>query len=653
MAITAEARVVVRGGSQALKELQGVSRKTTEASRASQKAAKEEQKAARENAKAQVAVQKAAENAKRAQTREAQKAAREEMRVAKQAADYTARIYQRSLDMRMRMEKDATRNAQREAAKRVQIEQQAASKRDRLNQDNARRGRGFMGAVAGGVVAGASVAANTARSVGGIRSVQERIQAANEFRERLTITGTQANLSAEERAKVEGQVNAASAASGKDQNELVGVLETGQAQFNDLRFFADHLTEIATIARASGSDTEEFAKALGYAKQAFGLTGEEAMQAARMMVAAASKGSIEVKDFATSFAPVMGLFAENLGQKSLAGFAQLLGTAQAVGTLGKGADASGTLVERLVASLGDSDVKTKLKTKAGIDIKGKSMAQIIEAMATSKNFQKASVREDIFGKGDILTNQAITALLAARQRRVDGKAGAVDIESIAAVKAADGAALTSKTMTELEGSGALAFDRQNAELQARTLANLSSYNSQLLKVNEMSMRLETSFGTLGLWADAIAATGVGAAVGGAVAGGGGGGGGGGAILQTLGKAVSILGPLGAILGGGAAIAGALYEAGAGEWIVDQFSSPIEGATYTTAKGGSGRTLQTGPATAPGLSPRPSTPAGAQPTRLLEQHGTQLAEQTKLLKQVVANTANRPPPVIDNGARSPR
>lgn len=661
MAITAEARIVVRGGAEALKTVSGVSRKTTEASAASKKAAKDEEKAAKAGQQAKERAEKAKQRALLATEREVKRAARAEQREAEKLAQHYQRLAIQSANYRIRQEQRMTREAQREAQKRGRIEQEAADKRSRLNNDNSRRGRGALGAVVGGVVAGAATAVNTARSIGGIRSMPERVQAANDFRERLVVVGSQAGLDADGRKRVEGQINSASMATGKDQGDLLNVLEVGQAKFNDLQFFADHLEEIATIARASGSDAGEFAQALGYAKQAFGLSGEEAMEAANLMVAAAAKGSIEVKDFAKSFAPVAGLFAQNTGTEGISGFKQLLGVAQGAGTLGKTPDETATLVERFVAAIADPEVVKDLRTKGGVDIKGMQPTQIIEALAGSKKFAKSGVKQDIFK--DVREQQVITALVSAFNRVKSGQEGAIDAKTISEVNGQEGRDMVTKTMGELQGSGALEFDKRNAELQAHTLENLGTYNDQLLKVVDASVYLETSMGSLALWADAIAATGIGAGVGGVLAGGGGGGGAGGGLMGTLGGMLPMLGNAGLI--GAAGIAG--YQFGNligadkwGEWI----GNKLAGGDYDLPEGVERTDVRT-PMATPGVPPervgvgtvlsptavKPGT--GPLSNRALDGMAKHGGDHTKLLAEIrdLLRTGSKPPPYIDQSARN--
>jgi hypothetical protein len=638
----------------------GTNRAVKEGAKAAKEAAREQMKASREVEKARKAEVVAAEKAKRTQEVVAKKAADAELREARKVADYWTRAHQRATDQRLRAEQQATRIVQRESAKRLQLEKDTLAKRQRAMEENARRGRGFLGASAGGVLAGATAGFGAARSVGGIRSVQERVQAANEFRERLTIVSSQAGVSSERREQIQGQVMEASKATGKDSLELMGVLETGQAQFNDLAFFADHLKEIATIARSSGADAGEFARALGFTRQAFGLSGDEAMEAANLMVAAAAKGSIEVKDFATSFAPVAGLFVQSTGLKGMQGVRQFLGTSQAAGTLGKSADETATLLERFIAAIGSVDVQKDLKASTGINVKDMTPEQIIERLATSRKFAKAGVKEGVFK--DIREQQAVTALIAARNRTAAGQTGAIDIGAIASVDAGAGAALTQQTMTQLEGSGALSFDRQNATLQEDTLKKLGDYNAQLLAVNEASSKLEQSFGTLSLWASTIAATGVGSAVGGALSGGMGGmaGGAGGGMLGKLGGAVGRFGIPGMILAGGAAASAAVYQSGIGEDVGNWVADKIFGETPKTTTQGMDAPSTTGPISTPdqvvralpvSVQPTPATTAAAS-SRTAEQLVSESKKGNQLLEQLVRLSAGTRP-FVEPSTRRPQ
>lgn len=650
MTIEAQARIVVRGGSQALSELQGVTRRTNEAGKATKAAAREQEKAAKEAAKALKSQQVAAERSKRAQTAAAKQQAQAEEREAKKVADYWAAAHRRATDARIREEQRATAVAKREAAKRLEEEKKTLAARDKATRDSMRKGRAIAGGAVLGALAGAGAAANTARSIGGIRSLPERIQAANEFRERLTIVGNDAGLDAGKRDALQGSILSTSKATGTDAGTLLSVLEGGQAQFNDLKFFSDNLQEIATISRASGSDAGEFASALGYIKQAFGLTGEEAMEAAYLMRASSAKGSIEVKNIAKDFASVAGVFAETTKLKGLGGVRQFLGTAQAAGSLGKGSAETATLVERFIASMGQADVVQKMKSKAGIDVKGKTPEEIVDSMLSSKRFQKASVREDIFGKGDVRTEQAIIALMSARQRELAGADGAFGIGTIAKVDAAEGKKLTASAFADVAAGGQFKFDQQNASLQEDTFKNLDSFNSQLLAVNEMSMKLETSFGSLSVWADAIAATGLGAAAGGAMAGGGG------DALSSAGHALGYLGKAGAVAGVGLAAYHGAKALGADSWgdsigntVADWMfgERPKSEATRGPAPAPSAATR------APVAASQPSAPAGGT-TLSLDRQTALIAKQNAILEDIRRNTSTPAPPFrAGDEARRPR
>lgn len=644
-----------------MKELQGATRATREGAKATRDATREQLRAAEAAKRAMQQVQQAHAKARAAQTAGDRKAASESVREANRELQGRLRALDTLNRQRERLEAAASRTVQREAAKRLQIERDTLAKRERAMLENARRGRGLLGAAAGGVLGGATAAFGTARGVGGVRSVQERIQAGNEFKERMTIVSSQAGSTQEARAANETKLMEASKATGKDILELVGVLETGQAQFNDLQFFADHISEIATIARSSGADAGEFARALGFTRQAFGLSGDEAMEAANLMVAAAAKGSIEVKDFATSFAPVAGLFAQSTGLKGLQGVRQFLGTSQAAGTLGKSADETATLVERFIAAIGSVDVQKDLKAKAGINVKGMTPEQIIDRLSTSGRFNKHGVKEDIFK--DIREQQAVTALISARRRTVAGQEGAIDIGAVAGVSAKTGAQLTQQTMTQLEGSGALSFDRQNAALQEDTLNKLADYNAQLLAVNEVSGRLEKSFGTLSLWANTIAATGLGSAIGGALGGGFGGGAAGGGMLSKLGGAVGKFGVPGMILAGGVAATAAVAESGIGEdvgnWLFDKIHGgpPKQAARGFVAPAAlpasaSGAVSSGGPGAAtPAAS---AAPAGGNPAteRTGQEQLSHLKKQTAAL-ETIARAVSTQRPFVDASARAPR
>lgn len=579
MPIEAKAQIVVKGGAESLKVLQGIKRSTSDVAREAKKAAQEserwqrlalksadarrvaDEKAARATVKAAEsaarAQQKAARDTQRTQekasqsaAKAAEKAQRDAVRAAEKAQKEMDRLAQREADRWRRLAAQSARHAEREAAKRTADAEKTAKTEADSRRSALRKAGGLLGAATAGVLAGGTVAAGTARGISGVKDIRERITTANEFRERLLLTTSQAGMSAPEREQVQSQVLATSMSTGKDIGELMGVLQTGQAQFNNLRFFAEHLQEIATIAKAGDADTGEFATALGFVQQAFGLTGEEAMEAAYLMKASADKGSVEMKNFASNFAPSAGIFAMNTGQKGLAGVRQFLGTSQGVATGGFGPAESATRMERFITDLNDVDVQKGLR---GIGVKnvvdkqtGKiDVAGVIDQLAGNKKFQKASTRQQIFK--DVRGQQAVEALLAARSRVQAGVDGAVDLRSIAGVDAAAGRTAVADTMQAMQGEGFFQMQQEAARMQADTVTNLKTYNDQILVVTQAADKLEQSFGALSLWANSIAAAGLasaGASMLGGVASAGSGG--------KLAKAIPSVANAGAAVSGGAA-----------------------------------------------------------------------------------------------------
>ncbi len=530
MAIDAKIRVVMVGGAQALKTVQGVSRETKKAGTEAKKIELDRARAAKQSAAEQLKV--------------ARQAAAEGVAIEKRKLKEIEKQHRMAAQAIGKWAQSITQQAKQEAAKQVKIAEQSAKTQAKAaavaRRDRGRKGAWLIGGATAGVLAGGASAMGTARGVAGVEDVRTRIQKANDFRERLIITSKQAGVSGEGREQIQSKVMDAAVQSGKDPAEVMAALELGQKQFNGLEKFAAIIGDIAVTAKASGSDIQDLTGALGYAQQAFGFTDAEMEKAMNMMVAASAKGSIELADFARDFAPVMGLFAEGTGQKGLEGLAQLLGTAQAVGTLGAGSSQSATMVERFTADLSDKDVKRKLK-RAGVDTKGKSTQQIVEQLAT-KNFS-AEKLQGIFP--ETKSREAVTALVSARNRVASGKdPNAVDLASIASIDPSEGSSLTQSTMKDMEDSGLLALQRQAVTMQNDTIANLKAYNDQVLAVTEVSNKLEKSLGTLSLWSDSIASGGIG--------------GGGTALLGTL----ATSGGTAAAAGAGGAAAGGFMASGA-------------------------------------------------------------------------------------------
>ena len=522
MPIEAKAQIVIKGGPESLKVLQGVKRETNEVAKAAQKAAKEEERAAKAAQKAQEAAAHATQKAARDTAKVQEKAARDAARAAERsardserAAEREARRWQelarKSADARIRAHEAATRAAQREAAKQIETAKRTAAAEAQARRDAWRKAGGLVAAGTAGVLAGAGVAASKARGIAGIKDQRERITSANEFRERLVLATGQAGMSAAQRETVQGQVLAASTATGKDIGELMGVLEAGQAQFNNLQFFADNLKEIATISKAAGADTGELATALGYVQKAFGLSGEEAMEAAYLMKASADKGSVELADFARDFASAAGIFQMSTGQTGMGGVRQFLGAAQGVATGGFGSAESATRMKQAVTFLNKSETQKDLRAIGIKDIAGKDgkidVGAVLDKLAANKKFMSsATKRQEIFS--DAQAREGIMALIAARGQVQRGVAGAVDFNTIAAVDAAAGRSAVSETMTSMQNEGFFKMQQLAADAQADTVRNLEKYNADILLVAETSNRLEQAFGRLAFWADAIAAVGV-------------------------------------------------------------------------------------------------------------------------------------------------
>lgn len=545
MPIEAKAQIVITGGPESLKTLQGVKRATSDAAKEARQAQKQQESAAK-------AAQKATEAAARAQVKAAQTAAKAQDKAAKDAARAAEKsqrdieraaqkeaerwqtLARKSADARIRAQEAVTRAAQREAAKQVETAKRTAAAEAQARKDALRKAGGLLTAGAAGLLAGATVATGTARGIAGVKDIRERITSANEFRERLVRVTNDAGFSAAQREAAQEKVLRTSTSTGMDNDELMGVLEAGQGQFNNLQYFIDQLDTIGRISKASGANAKTLALAIGYANQAFEITGDAAQDSGYLMKAAANIGSVEVNDLANAFAPVAGIFAETTKHKGQSGYKEFLGLAETMNTGGFGAEGSATRAEAFLKAI--SGVKTQNELK-GIGVKGFvgkdgaiDIPALIEKLATNKEFSKASVRQKIFE--DVRAQQGVETLVAARNRVRTGVTGAVDVNTFQSLDATSGKASVDSGMAEMQNEGFFKMQQKAAEMQADTVQNLEKYNKDILLVTETSNRLEKAFGRLSLWADAIAAVGV---VGGAV--------------NALGK-----------LGGGAAEGGALAKA---------------------------------------------------------------------------------------------
>lgn len=520
MTTEAVARIVIRGGSEATRVMNGVSKSTTAAARASVQAEKAKEKAAQQSARVQQAEARRAARtaeqeakraaqavaaAKKSEESDAVRVAKVKEREAKRAADAAIREAKRADKEMERLQRDETarwRQVARESAKfRAEADRSAQDSVDR------RRSRvGMMTTAAASVAAGGASAISTARGIAGIGSAEDRLRTANDFSDRLIRTAGQAGVSDARTAEVQAKILAASKNTGIDASSLLGGIELGQAQFNDFNGFADQIEHLAKVSRASGADVESLVGAVGFAKQAFGVDMEKALD---IMIAGASKGSIELKNFARDFAPTMGLFAQATGLTGEEGFRQLVGTSQAVGTLGKTSAESSTLVERFIQQVySDPEKVAKLK-RIGIKVKGATPEEIIDQMSTNRKFAKDKVRHDIFG-ADILGQQAITALISARNRVAEGRSE-VDIGTMANVDTAVGAQKTDEIFAKLQATGGFKLSQQAADAQAATIKSMEHLNKQVIEVNKAGNYLEGKFQSLALWSGAITAMGVTAA----------------------------------------------------------------------------------------------------------------------------------------------
>lgn len=670
MAIDAKAKVELKGGPEAVKAIQGQLRAARDAQRQQQRAAKEQQRDAQRTAREQ---EKAAKQGAEAQKR----ASKDAERSAKQLADAQIREARRAEREVERIQHRESRRWQRlaEESRRTRevAEQQTARTRERFASNALRtglRGAGrFLTAGTAGVLAGGLSAMGTARDVAGQADIRERIRSGNNFRKMMIITGAQAGVSDATRDQISGNAVAASRLTGKDIGEVGGSLELAQKSFNSFELFGSIIKEIAVTAEASGSNMENLVQALGFIAQANNLTKpEEMIEALNLMVAAAGKGSVEVDNFARDFAASAGIFATNTGQRGIEGVRQFVATSQGVATGGFGSSESATRTERLAADLQDVKVLAGLR---GIGIKSLSakslkesggkidMGTLIKELSENKQFSKPSVQQGIFK--EVRALQAVQALMAARGRVQGGSKDAVDYDVIHGMTGDDGSALTKSTFMQLENAGALDLAREAARMQADAIANLKSYNEQILAVLKVSNDLEQSFGTLSLWAKDIA-TGGSAAAGTALLSGIGGAGGsaaatgGGGALAARVASMGLLGTAGVWAAGlGAAGLTGYYGAKAlgaekggnafGKWLGDLVYGDRNEAL--NEEDVDFRRLRR-----PGSSSG-TAPAAAAPERTAAPVVSELKAQTKELKRLNDNMEKRGPGAINQPARAPK
>jgi hypothetical protein len=565
MTIDAKARIQVEGGSEALKEITGVARATRAAGAQSKRTSTEQQRASREAAKA-------AERQAREATRAAKAAATAEERAVKQKLAAIAKAEATRLRKFEQDQRAMTRAAKKAAAEQQRATEQSAKAQEKAARDSVGRRRRLIGGTATAVAAGGVAAAAFARGVVGQGSVADRIRDANAFKTSLITGAGQAGLTPERRDEIEASLLQTATTSGKTPLEFAAGLETAQGTFNAFELFADKMKEIAPTAKAAGTTIPQMIEAIGFVKQAFGLTGDEMVEAMNLMVAASSKGAINVKDFANAFAPVAGLFASSSNMKGLEGAREFFATAQSIGTLGAGAEISATMMNAFMAAISDVDTRKGLVTAIGLT-ETDTPSEIITKMATSAEFAKPEVRQKLFPER--LSSRAVTAVLNAYADVESGRTD-VDARTILGVTAEEGRQKTREITGELERSGVLEAEREAVRAQVEVSKNLADYNAQILMVLKASNDLESAFGSLAVWANVIAAMGTTAAIGKVLLGGAGG-------AAAAGATTAAAGAAGAT--GGAAMFAASAAGTAALWAGAGLAAGAGGYYGTKALGG--------------------------------------------------------------------
>jgi hypothetical protein len=558
VSIEATAKITLVGASEALKSLQGVTRETGAAGKAAKGAAEVQAAAAKKAAAAQQDVARSADKSKRDIERSAQRTADAEKRLAQETAK--AHIAEMA---------KVTQAAEREAAKQRRTAEKTAAAEVKAKRETLRQIGGLMATAGAGLAAGIGTAVATSRT--GSKSLQERIAAGNDFTERLVRVSSSAGLTSEESAGVQAKIIAASKSTGIDAGELLGSAETGQGQFGNLRWFADNIEEIGRISKASGADVKTLSASIGFANQAFELTGEQAKETGYALKAAADVGSVELSDLANAFAPVAGIYAMTTNQKGVKGRNQFLGMAETLNTAGFGAEGSAVRGTALLSAVSAKDTQDKLKAIGVKGFVGKDgsidLSSLIKQLASNKKFQSADVRQKIFTEQR--GQQGIEALVAARKRVKAGVAGAVDLDSFNLDTAAAKAKVDAG-MDAMKDKGFFKNQVAAAEMQAHTIEHLEEMNTQLGFVSGAADTLEKSFGALSIWASSIAALGVTSVLSAAIQGklfGGAAAAEGGLLGKAAGAVGGAFGTLGGAMGGtlaaasGATIAGGVALAG--------------------------------------------------------------------------------------------
>ena len=488
-------------------------------------------------------------------SRDEQKAAQQRVKAAERAAAQELRIKERNERWKLRVAVNSYRMEER-ARRQADREQERGAERRRT------RGAAVGAAVVGagfGAVGAARDVLGRAQSIAGVDSLEGRIQKAGEFQAELIRQSRAAGMDKAQRDQVQQRVLTASTTNNIDITDLMSGLATAQSRFSAFGDFAGIIDKIAAASAGTGATVEELVGALGSAREAFGLTTDEMVQAMDIFAAAGAEGAIDAKQLANEFAATLASTQRATGRKGVAGLREAVATAEALGTGQLSAAETATVQERLLDDLTSKDTQKKLK-KVGIQTTDATGAllpimEIAKQFATNEKFQKASTRQDIFT--DVRGRKGAEILMSLMQK------DSTFFDRVQNIDAGKGSQLITGTRDEIMGTEFAKLQNVAFQAQAETVANAEQTIAAFRKQTEALTMLEAKWPLVATGLDMFsgalkgAISGLMAMAAGRVAMGAAGvGGAGGGVATALGGAGAASGKLGKL-----GTAGALLSAG--------------------------------------------------------------------------------------------
>lgn len=372
------------------------------------------------------------------------------------------------------LERYKLRAAEKGAALQIRIDQKRQQQLAR-EQKHAEMRQGAVRRVMTGAVVGAGVGlaraatgfAEGAAGTLGVQDPRDTILGAKAIREQLTRQLIAAGKDDSFVQDVIAQIDATAKRTVVPQAQIAGAVSKAQSRFSDPQFVLENMDFLAQAARAAGESVETIAEFGLTLKQVGKLDNAAAMRLIQAQFIQGAKGSIEVKDFATTFAPSIATFAQDVGASGEEELGQITALAQVLGQSLKNPAEVATSMERLGGRLKQASVQKMLRG-VGVDIADektgkidRSTGEIFQQLTSSKALKNPQVRQKIFS--DLLGEGAASTLIAAEGRN----AGLYN--SISNADPAKGAELIARITGSLDKQALTDVDRMNIEAQSVTL----------------------------------------------------------------------------------------------------------------------------------------------------------------------------------------